>query len=119
MNPAKPTTAEQAVEAYGKKLRKSADEYEKINRPEEAAVLKREVAIVDEFLPKKAGPAETETLVDAFLAANAFAAKDVGRATGMFVKQHGNAVDAAVVAPLMEIEARRPLTLGTIAPERW
>ena len=101
MNPARPT-AEQVVEAYGKKLRKSADEYEKIDRPEEAAQLKRELAIVDEFLPKKADAAETERLVDAFLGANNFTEKDVGRATGQFMKQHAGQVDAGIVAPLMK-----------------
>lgn len=101
MNPAKPT-AEQVVEAYGKKLRKSAEEYEKIGRPDEAAQLKKELTIVDEFLPKKAGKEETETLVDAFLAAGTFTEKDAGRATGQFMKQHGGAVDAGIVAPLVK-----------------
>lgn len=101
LNPAKPTP-ESAVEAYAKKLRKSADEYEKIGRPEEVATLKRELAIVEEFLPKRATREETEPLVDAFLAANAFTEKDAGRATGMFMKQHGTAVDSATVAAVMK-----------------
>src|SRR5437867_6268891 len=65
--PNKPT-AEQAVEAYAKKLRKGAEEYEKLGKPEEAAKLKAEVAIAEEYLPKKATPADTEKLVDAVLA---------------------------------------------------
>lgn len=101
MNPAKPT-AEQVVEAYAKKLRKSVDEYEKIGRPDESAQLKKEIAIVEEFLPKKADAAETERLVDAFLAANTFAEKDAGRATGAFMKQHGGNVEASLVAPLIK-----------------
>ena len=101
LNPAKPT-AEQAVESYAKKLRKSAEEYEKIDRPEEAATLKKELAIVDEFLPKRLTREQTEPLIDAFLATNAFTEKDVGRATGMFVKQQGNTVDAGVVSGLMK-----------------
>ena len=93
--PNKPT-AEQAVEAYGKKLRKSVEEYEKIGRPDEVAKLKGEIAIVDEYLPKKASPEETAKLVDAFLAANPFTEKQVGQATGAFMKAHGSAVDAGV-----------------------
>src|SRR5205823_937989 len=50
----KPTTAEQAVEAYAKKLRKSVEEYERLGKPDEVAKLKAEMAIVDEYLPKKA-----------------------------------------------------------------
>lgn len=101
LNPAKPTQ-EQAVEAYAKKLRKSVEEYEKIGRTEEVAKLRGELAIVEEFLPKRLGREETEPLVDAFLAANAFGEKDVGRATGQFMKQHGTTVDASIVSPLLK-----------------
>src|SRR2546421_12930694 len=59
--PNKPT-AEQAVEAYGKKLRKSVEEYEKIGRSDEVAKLKAEVAIVDEYLPKNASTEDTARL---------------------------------------------------------
>lgn len=100
LNPAKPTP-EQAVEAYAKKLRKSADEYEKIGRTQEVAQLRSEIAIVEEFLPKKASKEETEKLVDEFLAANSFTEKDAGKATGMFMKAHGSNVDAGLVNPMI------------------
>jgi uncharacterized protein YqeY len=99
--PNKPT-AEQVVEAYGKKLRKSVEEYEKLNKPDEVAKLKSEIAVVDEYLPKKASPEETARLVDAFLAANAFTAKDMGKAMGAFLKQHGGQVDGGVANKLMK-----------------
>src|SRR3954471_7417985 len=67
--PNKPT-AEQAVEAYAKKLRKSVEEDEKLGRTEEVAKLKGEVAVVEECLPKKASTGDTEKLIDAFLATN-------------------------------------------------
>lgn len=98
--PNKPT-AEEVVAAYGKKLRKSAEEYEKLGRSEEVAKLKAELVVVEEYLPKKASPADTEKMVEVFLAANAFTEKEAGRAMGMFMKQHGNAVDAAIVNPLI------------------
>ncbi|MGC4033389.1 MAG: GatB/YqeY domain-containing protein [Tepidisphaeraceae bacterium] len=100
LNPAKPT-AEQAVEAYAKKLKKSAEEFEKIGRAEEVAKLKAETEQVEAYLPKKLSAAETEPLVDAFLAANAFTEKDAGRATGAFMKQHAGQVDAGIVNPLI------------------
>src|SRR3954462_6540954 len=59
--PNKPT-AEQAVEAYGKKLKKSMEEYEKIGKPDEVAKLKTELVVVEEYLPKKASPEETAKL---------------------------------------------------------
>lgn len=91
----RPTTAEQAVEAYGKKLRKSLEEYEKIGQKAEADKLRFEIGVVEEYLPKKASAEETEKLVDAFLAKNAFTQKQFGQAMGAFMKAHGGQVDAA------------------------
>src|SRR6266498_1682277 len=48
----KPTTPEQAVESYAKKLKKGAEEYEKLGKPDQAAKLRQEIAVVDEYLPK-------------------------------------------------------------------
>src|SRR2546429_6046337 len=67
--PNKPT-AEQVVAAYGKKLRKSMEEYEKLGKADEVSNLKFEISVVDEYLPKKASPEETAMLVDEFLAKN-------------------------------------------------
>jgi uncharacterized protein YqeY len=98
---AKPTTPEQAVEAYAKKLRKSREEYEKIGKPDEVAKLTAELSVVEQYLPKRATPEETEKLVDAFLASNSFTEKQVGQAMGAFIKAHGGYVDPAVVNPLL------------------
>ena len=90
----KKLSEEETVAAYGKKLRKSMEEYEKLNKADEVAQLKKELAVVEEYLPKKASAADTEKLVDEFLAANQFTEKDFGKAMGMFMKAHGGAVDA-------------------------
>ena len=92
LDPKKPTP-EQVVAAYAKKLRKSMEEYEKLNKGEEVAKLKGELEVVESYLPKKASAEETEALVEAFLGQHAFAEKDMGRATGMFMKAHGTQVD--------------------------
>ena len=93
----KPTTAEDAVAAYAKKLRKSQEEYQKIGKTAEVDKLKYELGVVEGYLPKKASPEETERLVDAFLAGKAFTEKQVGQATGAFMKEHGSKVDAGTV----------------------
>jgi uncharacterized protein YqeY len=98
--PSKPT-AEQAVAAYGKKLRKSVEEYEKLGKADEVNKLKFEIGVVDEYLPKKASADETARLVDEFLAKNSFTEKQVGQAMGAFMKAHGATVDPAVVNPMM------------------
>jgi uncharacterized protein len=97
----KPTTAEEAVAAYGKKLRKSQEEYQKLGKTAEVDKLKYEIGIVDGYLPKKASPAETERLVDAFLARHSFSEKQAGQAMGAFMKAHGAEVDASVVNPML------------------
>src|SRR6204780_2335794 len=75
---AKPTTAEEAVAAYGKKLRKSLEEYERIGKAEEVAKLRFEIGVVEEYLPKRASTEDTERLVAQFLAQNRFTEKQAG-----------------------------------------
>ena len=100
LDPRKPT-AEDAVAAYGKKLRKAVEEYEKIGRADEVAKLKAEIAVVDEYLPKKASPEETERLVDAFLSGKTYGEKQVGQAMGAFMKEYGGRVDSGQVNALL------------------
>ena len=49
----RPTTAEDAVAAYAKKLRKSQEEYQKIGKNAEVDKLKFELGVVEGYLPKK------------------------------------------------------------------
>jgi uncharacterized protein YqeY len=100
LQPNKPTP-EQAVEAYAKKLRKSVEEFEKLNKPDEVTKLRAEIGIAEEFLPKKLSKEETEALVDAFLAAGAFTEKDIGKATGLFTKAHAGKVDSSMVNQIL------------------
>jgi len=98
----KPITAEETVAAYGKKLRKSIEEYEKLGKAEEVRKLQFEISIVDEYLPKKASTGDTEKLVNEFLAKNPFTEKQFGQAMGAFMKTHGSAVDPALANQLLK-----------------
>ncbi len=100
LDPRKPT-AEDVVATYAKKLRKSQEEYQKIGKVDQVAQLQAEIAVVDEYLPKKASPEETEKLVDAFLAQHTFTEKQVGQAVGAFMKAHGTQVDKAKANELL------------------
>ncbi|HEY0007809.1 MAG TPA: GatB/YqeY domain-containing protein [Tepidisphaeraceae bacterium] len=100
LQPTKPSP-QQAVEGYAKRLRKSAEELAKLGRNDDVAILQKEIAITEEYLPTKLGPAETETLVDVFLTQHSFTEKQIGQATGMFMKQHGSTVDPSLVNPLL------------------
>ena len=55
----KKISEEETVAAYGKKLRKSIEEYEKINKPDEVTQLKKELAVVEEYLPRTPSWADT------------------------------------------------------------
>jgi uncharacterized protein YqeY len=98
----KPTTAEDAVAAYGKKLRKSLEEYQKLGKADEVRNLTFEISVVDEYLPKKASTEQTEQLVYDFLAKNAFTEKQFGQAMGAFMKAHGSSVDPAQANQLLK-----------------
>ena len=99
--PGKPTQ-EQAVASYAKKLRKSLEEYEKYGKTAEVAQIKSEIAIVEEYLPKKASADDTARLVDEFLANNSFTERQVGQAMGAFMKQYGSQVDAGQANQLIK-----------------
>jgi uncharacterized protein YqeY len=97
----KPTTAEEAVASYAKKLRNSQEEYQKLGKPAEADQLRYELEIVESYLPKKASPEETDRLIDQFLSTHGFTEKQVGQAMGAFMKTHGGQVNPAVANQLL------------------
>ena len=98
----KPTTAEEAVAAYAKKLRKGREEYQKLGKIVEAQKLDQEIQIVESYLPAKASTEQTARLVDEFLAKNSFTEKQFGQAMGAFMKAHGSQVDAATANQLLK-----------------
>ena len=98
----KKISEEETVAEYKKKLRKSMEEYEKLNKTEEVSQLKKELAVVEEYLPKKASGADTEKLVDEFLSKNTFTEKQFGQAMGAFMKAHGGTVDPGQANALLK-----------------
>ncbi|HVT88618.1 MAG TPA: GatB/YqeY domain-containing protein [Tepidisphaeraceae bacterium] len=98
----KKITPEEAVAAYARKLSKGIEEMTKYNKIAEADQMKSELAIVQEYLPKKASTDDTAKLVDEFLAKNSFTEKQFGQAMGMFMKAHGGQVDPAAANQLLK-----------------
>lgn len=97
----KPTTAEEAVASYGKKLKKALDEYQRLGKDQEVEKLRFEISVVEQYVPKKASPQETEKLVNEFLAKSEFTEKQFGQAMGAFMKAHGSVVDPGVANQLL------------------
>ena len=70
----------QVLGSYAKKLRDASAEYEKLGRPEEAAKIRSELAVVQEFLPQPLTAEEAKALVQAVVAdLGASSVKDFGR----------------------------------------
>lgn len=99
--PEKPSP-EQAVAAYGKKLRKSIEEYEKLGKKEQADQLRAEIAIVEQYLPKRASEEDTARLVEQFLSRHTFTEKQFGQAMGAFMREHGQQVDPGAANQLLK-----------------
>ena len=69
------------VGAYGKKLRESAAEYEKLGRAAEAAKIREELAVVQSYLPQQLTEAEARELAKQTLTELGITSvKDFGRA---------------------------------------
>lgn len=98
----RPTTAQDAVAAYAKKLHKSQEEYQKLGKKPEVDQLQYEIGVVEAYLPRKASPQETAGLVDAFLAGHSFTEKQLGQAMGAFMKAHGGQVDPGTANQLLK-----------------
>ena len=97
-------TPEEAVALYAKKLSKSVEEYQKFGKTAEAEQLKTELAVVQEYLPKKASTGDTAKVVDEFLAKNSFTEKQFGQAMGAFMKAHGAQVDPGQANQLLKLK---------------
>jgi uncharacterized protein YqeY len=95
------TTPEKAVASFASGARKAAETYRKHDDEARAAESDFEVSVAAEYLPKKMDETETAAKIDAFLADQSFGPSDAGRATGTFMKQHGQDADAALVNKLM------------------
>jgi uncharacterized protein len=98
--------AQEAVTAYGRILRKSMVEMEKLGQAERVAKLKAEVAIVDEFLPRQIDDAGLEKIVGEVLhGMGPVTKKDSGRVMGAVMKAvaaSGVSADAGKVRALVE-----------------
>jgi hypothetical protein len=69
-----------AFQSYAKKLKDSIAEYEKLGKTEDAARIKGELAIVEEYLPATLSEVESRDLVRTVISElNASSMKDLGR----------------------------------------
>ena len=79
--------------SYANRLKKNAEEYEKLGLGEKAEEARRELAVAEEFLPSQLEQGEIEQLVDQIIAENDLGPRDLGRAMNILMGEHAGQVD--------------------------
>ena len=85
------------IQSYAKKLRKNVEEYEDLDRDDKAEESRRELAVVEEFLPEQMDRGEIEELVESIVAENDYGPRDLGKVMKQVMSDHGDRVDGNVV----------------------
>lgn len=92
----------EVVRGYYKKLRKTCEEYERLQLPEKVKELDKEVAIVEEYLPKQLSDDEIKKIVDEAIEANKFTSKEMGLAMKLIMNKYGSTVDGKKVQTFLK-----------------
>jgi uncharacterized protein len=92
----------EVVRGYHKKLKKTREEYERLNLPEKVKVLDGEIAIVEEYLPKQLSNNEIRKIVEEVIKANNYAAKEMGVAMKQIMSKYGSVVDGKNVQTILK-----------------
>ncbi len=86
-----------------KKRRESINLYEKNGRPELAEDEKKEVAVLEKYLPRQLAEDEVRALVDETIAATGAAGPQaMGQVIGAIKAKAGNTVDGAMLAKIVK-----------------
>ncbi len=90
------------LKGYSKKLKKSIEEYDRLGSADNVEQLKKEVAVVEEFLPAQMGDDELAKIVDDILTANSITSKkEMGKAMKLVMADHGSVVDGKRVQAIV------------------
>ncbi|WKZ17617.1 MAG: GatB/YqeY domain-containing protein [Candidatus Jettenia sp. CY-1] len=87
----------EVVRGYYKKLKKTCEEYERLHLPEKVKELDKEVAIVEEYLPKQLSDDEIKKIVSEVIESNKFTAKEMGVAMKLIMSKYGSILDGKKV----------------------
>jgi len=93
---------EGVVSGYLKRLKKGREEYEKLGQQEKMKELDKEIAIVEEYLPKQLSDDEIKKAVEEIVNENKFTSKDMGTAMRMIMSKYGGMVDGKKVQLLLK-----------------
>lgn len=88
------------VKSFARKLRKSAEEYDRLGLPERAEALRAELHTVEEFLPEQMSRAELAELIANLIRENDYGPRDIGIVMKAVMSRHGDVVDGRVARQL-------------------
>lgn len=92
-------TDDEAIAVLRSEVRKrhqSVETFQEVGKPEAAEATRREIAVLEEFLPKQLSQAQLEEKVRAYLAANPDI-NHAGRLTGAMKKELGDLADGKML----------------------
>jgi len=92
----------EVVRGYHKKLKKTREEYERLNLPEKVKELDGEIAIVEEYLPKQLSNDEIRKIVEEVIKTNNYTAKEMGVAMKQIMSKQGSVVDGKKVQTILK-----------------
>ncbi len=91
-----------ALRGMVKSRRESVELYRRGNRPDLVDKEEAEIAVIESFLPRQLGAAETEQAVaDAIAAVGATSVKDMGRVMAALKERHAASLDLAKAGQLV------------------
>ncbi len=90
------------VKGYAKKLKKSIEEYKRLDVQERVDANMSELAIVEEFLPKQLSDDELEKIVREVVESEKFTGKDMGSAMRMIMGKYKDVADGKKIQSLLK-----------------
>ncbi len=88
------------VKSFARKLRKSAEEYDRLGLAERAEALRAELHTVEEFLPEQMSRAELAELIANLIRENDYGPRDIGIVMKAVMSRHGDVVDGRLARQL-------------------
>jgi uncharacterized protein YqeY len=86
-----------------KKRRESIELYEKAGRTELAAVEKKEIEIIQEYLPKQMDPVEAEKIIIRIISdSGAVSSKDMGKVMPAIMKELKGKIDGKIINEIVK-----------------
>ncbi len=81
------------IKSYAGTLQKTAEEYEECGRPEEAEAARRDLHLVQEFLPEPMARDELEQLIQQIVDEHDYGPRDLGKVMKTVMGEHSDRVD--------------------------